>query len=334
MSSRELTRSLPFQVVRAEGDDEPGDGLTLEGIAAVFDTPTRIDSWEGVFDEQIRKGAFRRTLNARTPRLQFDHGHHPLIGSIPIGVIEDARETDEGLFVSARLTDNWLVQPIRDAIADGAVDGMSFRFEVVKEEWRDSTGKLLRNEDEILQLLYRPDERGPLQRTLTEVKVPELGPVTWPAYQETSVSVRSREIAAAILGDYEATHAVRADLARAASGQSDIDQIAQHVKRAGHRDFADALRDPETQREVAELLLDGDSRTTHSPAAEQPTEVEPERMGDPLPEHSPDATDDPPDGHSSLSRNRIQAELARLNGRIDAAERHDAITQMRSARNG
>ena len=40
-----LTRSVPFRLERATED---GDGLTLEGYGAVFDTPTRIDSWEGV----------------------------------------------------------------------------------------------------------------------------------------------------------------------------------------------------------------------------------------------------------------------------------------------
>jgi hypothetical protein len=58
---------------------------------------------------------------------------------------------------------------------------MSFRFTVVKEEWRDKRGKLVTG-DELLELLYRPGDRGPLKRTLKEVKVPELGPVVWPAY--------------------------------------------------------------------------------------------------------------------------------------------------------
>ena len=53
---------------------ESGDGHTLEGYAAVFDSPTRINSWEGEFDEQIARGAFNRTLNARKPVVQFDHG--------------------------------------------------------------------------------------------------------------------------------------------------------------------------------------------------------------------------------------------------------------------
>jgi hypothetical protein len=73
---------------------------------------------------------------------------------------------------------------------------MSFRFTVVKEKWTDATGRQIRDEDELRQLLRRtwledvPDEEL-LTRTLQELRVPELGPVVFPAYTDTTVSVRS-----------------------------------------------------------------------------------------------------------------------------------------------
>jgi hypothetical protein len=192
LAREDLCRSVPFTLTR-DGESE-GDGLTFEGYGAVFNTPTRIDSWEGTFDEQIAPGAFKKSIRERTPRFQFDHGHHPLIGSIPIGRITDIHEDTSGLYVEARLSDNWLVEPIRDAIAEGSVDGMSFRFSVVRDEWRDKDGKLVKPE-EVLDLLWDDHEgRGPLLRTLKEVKVAEVGPVVWPAYEATSASVRSTVI--------------------------------------------------------------------------------------------------------------------------------------------
>jgi HK97 family phage prohead protease len=188
----DLCRSVPFTLTRTDGEAE-GDGLTFEGYGAVFNSPTRIDSWEGTFDEQIAPGAFKKSIRERTPRLQFDHGYHPLIGSIPIGRITDITEDTRGLFVQARLSDNWLVQPIRDAISEGSVDGMSFRFSVVREDWQDNTGKSIKS-DELMNLLWEPGDRGPLLRTLKEVKMPEVGPVVWPAYQDTTASVRSKVI--------------------------------------------------------------------------------------------------------------------------------------------
>lgn len=190
----DLCRSVPF-VQRNDSPDGENDGLTLDGYGAVFNSPTRIDSWEGRFDETIQPGAFKKSLRERTPRMQFDHGMHPLIGSIPIGRFTTVEEDSKGLHVVGRLTDNWLIQPVRDAIADGGIDGMSFRFSVMKEEWRDSDGKLIKDEEELWAALFASrydDDADVLTRTLKEVRVTEVGPVVWPAYDNTEVGVRSK----------------------------------------------------------------------------------------------------------------------------------------------
>jgi HK97 family phage prohead protease len=163
-------RTVPFDVASTESN---GDGLTFEGYAAVYDTPTRIAGWDEDFDEQISPGAFRAIAAGQYPVLMFDHGKHPLIGTMPLGRITDAREDPNGLYITARLTDNWLIQPVRDAVADRALTGMSFRFTV------DDGGESWDRARDI-----------PL-RTLTSVSVPELGPVVFPAYEPTTASVRS-----------------------------------------------------------------------------------------------------------------------------------------------
>ena len=91
MSERKaVQRDVEFEV---RSIDE-GDGLTLSGYAAVFDTPTRIDSWEGRFDEVIARGAFRKTISERMPILQWNHGNDPAVGQVPIGAIKTIREED------------------------------------------------------------------------------------------------------------------------------------------------------------------------------------------------------------------------------------------------
>ncbi|WP_240926181.1 HK97 family phage prohead protease [Streptomyces sp. JB150] len=243
-----LLRSVPFHLARADGDtDGEGDGLTLEGYAAVFDAPTEIDSWEGTFTEKIRRGAFRKTIREGSPVLQFDHGRHPLIGSIPIGAIETLSEDDQGLYVRARLSDNWLIQPVRDAIAERSIKGMSFRFTVIREEWRDNAGKLVKPE-ELGRLLWDPGDRGPLERTLIEVRMPELGPVVFPAYTQTTVDVRARGVAELIGQDRDLVREVRASLARAATPRP----------KPGIED----LRDPDVRRDVARALLFGPDADT------------------------------------------------------------------------
>tara|TARA_R110000803_G_scaffold168766_1_gene231796 strand:+ start:212 stop:919 length:708 start_codon:yes stop_codon:yes gene_type:complete len=169
-----MTLKAPKFVERStsfEARDMNDDGFTLEGYGAVFGQATRIDSWEGTFDETVDRGAFTKTLSERMPVLQFDHGRDPATGSVPIGAIEVLRPDDHGLFVQARLHDNARVEPIRQAIASGAVDGMSFRFQVIRDEW---------------------NERGEVpMRTLKEVSLMEIGPVVFPAYAGASVGVRS-----------------------------------------------------------------------------------------------------------------------------------------------
>lgn len=194
-----LCRAVPFTLVRAD-EDEDGDGLTIEGYGLVFDEVTEVNSWEGTFNEKIAPGATRKSLRERTPKMQFDHGMHPLLGSLPLGRWNVAEEDARGLHLVGRLTDNWLIQPFRDAISDEGVDGMSFRFTVVREEWRDKDGKLIKP-DELFDLLWAPGERGPIERTLKEIKVLEAGPVVWPQYETTTVGVRSITIDLGRLND-------------------------------------------------------------------------------------------------------------------------------------
>lgn len=163
-------RVAPFEL---RSTAEESDGFTMEGYAAVFGSPTRIDSWEGLFDEVVEPGAFEKSISERMPVMQFDHGKDVATGSVPIGSIEEIREDDHGLYVRAKLHDNERVKPIRQAIASRAIDGMSFRFRVHRDHWERSA-----------------DREVPL-RSLREIEVPELGPVVFAAYKATTVGVRS-----------------------------------------------------------------------------------------------------------------------------------------------
>jgi phage head maturation protease len=197
-------RQAPFKLRSADG--ATGDGWTLDGYGAVFNRLTTIDSWEGVFREKLANRSMTKSFRESPPIVQFDHGRHPLIGSIPVGELVSAREEvdpelapDGGAHVIANMSRNWLIEPLRDAIAAQAIKGMSFRFEVVREKWETFDGKTIKNDEELMKVLREtwsgdvPEAELPI-RTLQEVRVPEIGPVVWPAYVDTSVGVRSRII--------------------------------------------------------------------------------------------------------------------------------------------
>jgi HK97 family phage major capsid protein/HK97 family phage prohead protease len=183
-----LTRDVEFRASSTESD-----GMTLEGYATVFDQDTEIKSWEGHFTERIVKGACRKTLRERKPVCQYNHGRDQRVGTVPIATYEELREDDEGLYVKGRVHDNEVTLPVRQAIAAGDIPGMSITMQVIRDEWRDNAGKIVRG-DEIRRLLWEPGDRGPLQRTIKEIKLLEAGPVLYPAYTGTSVGMRSDDL--------------------------------------------------------------------------------------------------------------------------------------------
>lgn len=186
---RQKPPKLCYRSVKFRATEPITDGRTLEGYAAVFNSPTVIETFFGDFEEEIARGAFRKTLRDKTPVLQFDHGRDMRTGSIPIGAINNINEDEHGLFVSARLFDNDVVEPIRQAIEAEAINGMSFRFRIMKEDWRDAAGDLIADDDDLFDLLF--DDDAMPRRTVREVELFELGPVVFPAYDSTSVGVRS-----------------------------------------------------------------------------------------------------------------------------------------------
>ena len=166
---------LPSAEIEFRSSDDDGTVGTLYGYAARFNTPTRIDSWEGKFDETIMPGAFRDTLEKDGSKVKvlFNHGFDPSIGDKPLGKPAVQREDDRGLYVEVPLDDTSYNRDLVASLKSGALDGMSFRFSVIREDWDDE-----------------PDV--PV-RTLKQVRLFEYGPVTFPAYQATTAGVRARD---------------------------------------------------------------------------------------------------------------------------------------------
>lgn len=269
-------RETPFRLRDTGDDGEPDDGLTIDGYGAVFNRLTVIDSWEGCFREQLAPGSMKRSFRETPPKIQFDHGRHPLIGSIPIAelrsITEDADPElapDGGAHIIGRVFDNWLMQPVRDAIAGKAISGMSFRFSVIRESWTYADGRPIKDDQALMAELDRtyfgnvPEDDLPI-RTLKEVQVPEMGPVVWPAYADTSVSMRSGVIDLGRLDDPEQ----RKLLARAVF----LADSAQSQDKSAQRDTGD--KEPPVVERPAES--DDAQRSTSdekSPVGEHPSKL-------------------------------------------------------------
>jgi len=239
----DVDRAVPFKLVRDAGEGEPGDGNTLDGYASVFNSLTIIDSWEGRFKEQFLSGSMKKSFRQKTPIIQFDHGRHAMIGSLPVAAFEQGypREDthpelapDGGAHVVARMHQAPLFEPVREVISTGTVDGMSIRFAPVRERWFWPDGKQVRDTEELARELFRtwledvPDDEL-LRRDIVESSVAEMGPVVWPAYESTSIGVRSL---------LDVRRDQRTDLAR---------EVAAVLRRPGSVDTTDPIAAPGTQ---------------------------------------------------------------------------------------
>lgn len=167
MADRERRTMAGSVEARAEGE-----ARTLHGYAAVFGQRTDI---MGLFDEQIAPGAFRDAIGRDDVRALFNHDPNYVLGRSSAGTLrlaEDAR----GLRYDIDPPDTQVGRDVTISIARGDVQGSSFSFEVEEESWD-----------------YPKDGRP--VRTIQRAKLYDVGPVTFPAYEQTTVSARSREAA-------------------------------------------------------------------------------------------------------------------------------------------
>lgn len=158
-------RAVRTRELRASADGEPP---RLTGYAAVFNS---LSEDLGGFREQIKSGAFSKTLTESDVRALWNHDPNIVLGRTRSGTLR-LREDNIGLAFEIDLPDT---QQARDLIVlarRGDVDQMSFGFRTIKDGW-DTVGEQI-------------------VRTLVEVQLFDVSPVTFPAYPQTSANVRSK----------------------------------------------------------------------------------------------------------------------------------------------
>jgi HK97 family phage prohead protease len=121
---------------------QEGDGMTLRGYAAVFNSPSQ----PLPFIETIERGAFRDSLNSRNDiKLLWNHDTSTVLGSTRSGTLKLV-EDERGLYVEANLPDT---QAGRDAVISiqrGDVTGFSFGFRVAAggDTWLNANERVLK----------------------------------------------------------------------------------------------------------------------------------------------------------------------------------------------
>ena len=150
------------------------DGRTFEGYAARYNEPTQIGNpRKGGFFEQVGPTAFQRSLGEGSDvAALFNHDPNLLLGRTASGTLR-LEHRDDGLHVTNDLPDTTTGNDVRALVNRGDIRGMSFTFVSRKDEWKSMPG-------------------GHAQlRTLHDVDILDVSPVTFPAYPSTTASVRS-----------------------------------------------------------------------------------------------------------------------------------------------
>jgi len=158
LEKRTLTRPIEMRAAEA--------GKKIGGYAALFNSPADIG---GFMIETIAPGAFTKAL-AGDVRALVDHDSGRVIGRTTAGSLR-LSEDATGLAIEIDLPDTTDGRDIGALIERGDVSGMSFGFEVTKQSW-DETGEMPK-------------------RTIEEVNLYEVSVVAFPAYDDTSVAMRS-----------------------------------------------------------------------------------------------------------------------------------------------
>lgn len=174
-----LVRAVRAPVRVARADDDPMPTLTLR--FAPFNVWYRISSWwEGDFLERMAPGAFAKTIAERGDqvKIMFNHGRDYTVGQKLLGVPSRLAEETDSPVADVPLFDTSYNRDLLPGLEAGAY-GSSIMFHVLQHTWNEEPGTSDHNPD------------GLPERTITEVRLLEAGPVTWPANPAATAGVRS-----------------------------------------------------------------------------------------------------------------------------------------------
>ena len=159
-----------YNLIELRSDDT--EKRKMVGHAAIFNSETNIGDF---FVERVAPGAFAESIMKDDIRALFNHNPNYVLGrsnsktkTLRLG------EDEKGLAIEIDPPDTQFAKDLTISMERGDIDQMSFGFRVIKESWESR-------------------ENGLDVRTLEKVKLYDISPVTFPAYEDTEIAVRSHD---------------------------------------------------------------------------------------------------------------------------------------------
>lgn len=162
-------RQMQTTATQFKTRDDNGN-LSIEGYFAVFDSVYNVA--QGM-TESIAHGAFDNTISDDI-RCLINHDTTLVLGRTKAGTLQLRTDT-HGLWGHVDINPNDVdAMNLYNRVKRGDVDQCSFGFDIINEETD-----------------FRDD--GSIHWTIKEVKLYEVSPCTFPAYEETNIAARSQE---------------------------------------------------------------------------------------------------------------------------------------------
>ena len=157
----------------------------LSGLAAPYYDGTSRTEYvlaPGVV-ERYMPGAFADAVaGLNDVRALFNHDDAHILGRTKSGTLR-LQDTSEGLFYEIDLGETTVAHDVALHVERGDISGSSISFQVVEER--------------IVQPVQGSTTSQPVVRELAKLKLYDVSPVTYPAYEGTTVSARSADLVAA-----------------------------------------------------------------------------------------------------------------------------------------
>ncbi|WP_243120230.1 HK97 family phage prohead protease [Caloramator sp. E03] len=178
-------RTINLEELRVNNTKQDSDEVrVIEGHAAVFDKWSEELGLLVPFKEKVLKGAFKESIEKDDIRALFNHDANFVLGRNKSGTLF-LEEDEKGLKVRIIPPDTQWARDLLVSIERGDISQMSFGFTVLEDRWGYQDGIDVRE--------------------LVKVKLFDVSPVTFPAYTETDVGVRT------ILDEYNRRKQTRID---------------------------------------------------------------------------------------------------------------------------
>lgn len=166
MSNQTLERRTYKGTVEVRAEE--GSGPVAIGYAARFDS---LSQNLGGFVERIDPKAFNQTVKEADVRALFNHDANFVLGRASAGTLR-MEVDDEGLRYEIDLPPTALGNDLAVLLKRGDISGSSFGFRALEDEWGET-------------------EDGFPVRTLKNLALRDVGPVTFPAYTAAESALRS-----------------------------------------------------------------------------------------------------------------------------------------------